>query len=212
LGSYLILESIKSINTSSLDGTNQNYINNITEGNYSSFIEEYIIFDPVDDPNPSGSSLTVKIYFEGVPQIKEIQDFVNGDDAQTALVDTLVRACIPCLIQLSEVKVKVKSETTSAEKIQSMIVDYINSIDPKSQEIRTDGIISALKEDDNIVSVDTPLLITARVVSPDKDNTVIEVFSESTLVVPERLDLGFSKDNIGFFCRKSDIPVTVIEI
>lgn len=211
-GSYLILDSFKHINTSSLDGTNQNYINNITEGNYSSFIEEYIVFDPIDDPNPSGTSLTVKIYFEGLPQIKAIQDFVNGDDAQTALVDTLVRACVPCLIQLSEVKVKVKSETISAEKIQSMIVDYINSIDPKSQEIRADGIISALKTDSNIVSVDTPLLITAKVISPDENNTVVEVFSESTLVVPERLDLGFSKDNIGFFCRKSDIPVTVIEI
>jgi hypothetical protein len=212
LGSFLILDSIKNINTASLDGTNQNYINNIVEGNYSSFIEEYIIFDPIDDPNPSGTSLTVKIYFEGIPQIKEIQDFVNGNDAQTALVDTLIRACIPCLIQISEIKVKVKAETTSAEQIQSIIVDYINSVDPKSQEIRADGIITALKTDSNIVSVDTPLLITGKIIAPDLDNTVVEVFSESTLVIPERLDLGFTKDNIGFFCRKSDIPVTVIEI
>lgn len=212
LGSYTILKTIKSINNLSLSGAQQNYVNNITEGNYSSYVEEYVIFDPIEDPNPTGSSLAVKIYFNGLPQIKEIQEFVNGADAQTALVDTLVRACIPCSIQLSELRVRIKAGTISAEQIQSIAVDYINGLDPKTEQIRVDGIISALKQNSGIISIDTPILIKAQIFSPDELNTIVEVSSESNLYIQDRLDLGFSKNNLGFFCRKSDIPVTVIEV
>jgi hypothetical protein len=210
LSSYLILDEIVKINNNLSDGSQSNYINNIIEGNYSSYIEKYIIFDPVDDPNPSGNCLSVKVYTEGIPEIKEIQEFVNGADAQTALVDTLVRAYIPCLIFVSEIKVKVKAGSIDAEEIQSIVVDYINSIDSKKENIRIDGLISRLKENKAIVSVDTPILISAKISSPD--GSVVETFTESTLIIPERRDLGFDRNNICFYCRRSDIPVTLIEV
>lgn len=210
LGSYLILDEVIKINNTISDGSQQNYINNITEGNYSSYVEKYVVFDPIEDPNPTGTCLSVKVYAEGIPDIKEIQDFVNGVDAQTALVDTLVRAYIPCLVSMSEIKVRVRAGSVTAEDIQSNIVDYINSIDPKKENIRIDGLISSLKQNEGVISVDTPILITAQISSSDKN--VVETFTESILVVPERQDLGFDRNNVCFYCRKSDIPVTLIEV
>jgi hypothetical protein len=210
LGSYIILDEIIKINSNIPDGSRQNYINNITEGNYSAYIEKYVIFDPVEDPNPTGTCLSVKVYAEGIPDIKDIQDFVNGADAQTALVDTLIRAYIPCLISMSEVKVRVKAGSISAEDIQSSVVDYINSIDPKKENIRIDGLVADLKNNEGVISVDTPILITALILSPGGER--IETFTESILSIPERYDLGFNRNNVCFYCRRSDIPVTLIEV
>lgn len=211
LGGYLILKEILKINNNAEDGTQPNYINNITEGNYSSYIEKYVIFDPVIDPNPSDiSDLSVKIYSEGIPYIKEIQDFVNSSDAQTALVDTLIRAYIPCLIDVSEIKVKIKAGTVTAEEVQSIIVDYINSVDPKKENIRIDGLISSLKRHDGVISVDTPILVTAKINAPNGET--VETFTESILLIPERRDLGFNRNNVCFYCRRSNIPVTLIEV
>ena len=210
LGSYLILDEIIKINNTISDGSQQNYINNVTEGNYSSYIEKYVIFDPIEDPNPTGTCLSVKVYAEGMPDIKEIQDFVNGVDAQTALVDTLVRAYIPCLVSISEIKVRVKAGTVTAEDIQSNVVDYINSVEPKKENIRIDGLISSLKQNEGIISIDTPILIAAKILSAGKD--IVETFTESILVIPERRDLGFDRNNVCFYCRRSDIPVTLIEV
>lgn len=210
LGSYLILDEITKVNNNLADGSQPNYINNIIEGNYSSYIEKYIIFDPIDDPNPTGTCLSVKVYTEGIPEIKEIQNFVNGVDAQTALVDTLVRAYIPCTISVSEIKARIKAGTVSAEDIQSIIVDYINSIDPKKENVRIDGLILRLKENNAIISVDTPILISAKISSPD--GNIVETFTESILIIPERRDLGFDRNNVCFYCRRSDIPVTLIEV
>jgi hypothetical protein len=71
-------------------------------------------------------------------------------------------------------------------------------------------LISSLKQNEGIISVDTPILITAQILSADKN--VVEVFTESILVIPERQDLGFDKNNVCFYCRRSDIPVTLIEV
>jgi hypothetical protein len=150
------------------------------------------------------------VYAEGIPDIKEIQDFVNGVDAQTALVDTLVRAYIPCLVSISEIKVRVKAGTVTAEDIQSSVVDYINSVEPKKDNVRIDGLISSLKQNEGIISIDTPILIAAKILSAGKD--VVETFTESILVIPERRDLGFDRNNVCFYCRRSDIPVTLIEV
>jgi hypothetical protein len=210
LGSYSILNEIIKINNTISDGSQQNYINNVAEGNYSSYTEKYIIFDPIEDPNPTGTCLSVRVYAEGIPDIKEIQDFVNGVDAQTALVDTLVRAYIPCLVSISEIKVRVKAGAVTAEDIQSSVVDYINSIDPKKEDVRIDGLISSLKQNEGIISIDTPILITAKILSAGKD--IVDTFTESILVIPERRDLGFDRNNVCFYCRRSDIPVTLIEV
>ena len=90
--------------------------------------------------------------------------------------------------------------------------NYINSIDPSIESVRLDGIISALKSNENVISVDTPILMTAKIIS----NTAVQqeqvVVSESVLKIDNRLDLGFTKDNIAFYCRGSGVPLTIIEI
>ena len=98
----------------------------------------------------------------------------------------------------------------TAEDIQSNVVDYINSVEPKKENIRIDGLISSLKQNEGIISIDTPILIAAKILSAGKD--IVETFTESILVIPERRDLGFDRNNVCFYCRRSDIPVTLIEV
>jgi len=160
----------------------------------------------------ASSTMDIVVFAELIPYIKEIQTFVNTPGNQSALIDTLVKAAVPCYISTSEIKVRVKAATVSAEALQSRVINYINSIDPSIESVRLDGIISALKSNENVISVDTPILMTAKIIS----NTAVQqeqvVVSESVLKIDNRLDLGFTKDNIAFYCRGSGVPLTIIEI
>ena len=158
------------------------------------------------------STMDVVVFTELIPYIKEIQTFVNSPGNQSAIIDTLVKAAVPCYISTSEIKVRVKASTVSAEDLQSIVINYINSIDPSTDSVRLDGIISALTNNENVISVDTPILMTAKIISSTQIQQEITVVSESVLKIENRLDLGFSKDNLAFYCRGSGIPLTIIEI
>ena len=152
------------------------------------------------------------VFADSVKEIKEIQDFVNEQGAQSVLFDTLVKACVPCYISTSEIKVKVKASTVSAESLQFKVIEYINSIDPSVEEVRVDGIISCLISDKNIISIDIPIIIKAKILSNTELQEIVEISSESSIKINDRIDLGFSKHNIAYYCRNTDIPLTIIEI
>jgi hypothetical protein len=63
-----------------------------------------------------------------------------------------------------------------------------------------------------VISVDTPILLTAKILTNTQVQQVVTVVSESVLQIEDRLDLGFTKNNLAFYCRGSSIPLTIIEI
>lgn len=209
LSSFNILSVRRKFDKYSASNTVDNYIFNTQESTYSSYSYQDIIFDGVGN---NSDTMSVTVFAEMIPSIQRIQQFVNQPGAQSALIDTLVRACIPCFISTSEITVRTKLNSTTPEKIQNNIIDYINSVNPRKEEIRIDKIISSIMQDSNVLSVNTPIMINAEILAPDINFTMIKLYSESTLVIPKNIQLGYSRDNIGFFARKSGIPVTLIEI
>lgn len=207
LGGYVILARSRSVNKYASSGYIENGITTVQEGAYSSYGEEYVVFDAV-----GSGDLNVSVHVDALPDIGDIQAYVNAPGAQTAMVDTLVKAVVPCIIETSEIKVRVKIGSVSAETLQDAVLSYINSVDPKTDTIRIDGIISAIKANANVISVDTPITILATVLCPDAGYTTVAFSTESILEVPTNLSLGYSPENIGFFARSSTVPLTIIEV
>ena len=203
LGSYRIIKTTRGYDQS------KNTIHTTKESVYSIYSTAEIIFDAGIITN---NNIEVVVFADSVKEIKEIQDFVNEQGAQSVLFDTLVKACVPCYISTSEIKVKVKASTVSAESLQFKVIEYINSIDPSVEEVRVDGIISCLISDKNIISIDIPIIIKAKILSNTESQEIIEISSESSIKINDRIDLGFSKRNIAYYCRNIDIPLTIIEI
>jgi hypothetical protein len=209
LSSFGILNIRRKFNNLGENNLLSNYIFTVQEATYSSYSYQEIIFDGNGN---SSDTLSVTVFAEMIPSIKRIQEFVNQPGAQSALIDTVVKACIPCFISTSEILVRSKIGTTTTDTIQNRIIDYINSVNPRKENLRIDKIISAITLDTNIVSVDTPIMINAEILAPDENFTKINFSTESILNVPNNISLGYSRDNIGFFARKSGIPITLIEI
>jgi hypothetical protein len=209
IGTYRIIKQTRGFEKKTNDPINNNTIFSIDESCYSMYSNIEIVFD-------AGASvfdsMDVVVFAELIPYIKEIQTFVNTPGAQSALIDTLIKAVVPCYISTSEIKVRVKADTVSAEDLQSSVINYINSIDPSVESVRLDGIISTLKSNSNVISVDTPILMTAKILSNTQIQQTVTVVSESVLSIEDRLDLGFTKNNLGFFCRGSAVPLTITEI
>ena len=210
LSSFNILKIFRKFNNIKTGNVTENNIYTVQEATYSSYSTHDIIFDAAN--YGTADTISVNVFAEMIPSINRIQDYINSPGSQSALIDTIVRACIPCFISTSEIIVRAKIGTTNPELVQSNIINYINSIDPQKQNIRIDGIILSIMSDPNIISVDTPIMIQGSILAPDENFTEVEIFSESTLEIPTNLSLGYSKDNIAFFARKSGIPITLIEV
>lgn len=209
LGTFRIIKQTRGFEKQPNSAINNNTIFSVDESCYSMYSNIEIVFD---GGVSASSTMDIVVFGELIPYIKEIQTFVNTPGNQSALIDTLVKAAVPCYISTSEIKVRVKADTVSAETLQSSVINYINSIDPSVESVRLDGIISALKNNENVISVDTPILMTAKIVSNTQIQQEVIVVSESVLKIENRLDLGFTKDNLAFYCRGSGVPLTIIEI
>lgn len=210
IGGYTILGRSRSFNKYAASGFVENSITTVQEGTYSVYSEEYIAFDTAG--TTTTDDIGVTLHVDTLPYIGDIQYFVNDPSAQTALVDTMVKPVIPCIVETSEIKVRVKIGSVTAEALQDAAISYINSVDPKSDTVRIDGIISAIKADENVISVDTPILVTATILCPDENYTSVNFSTESILEVPTNLSLGYGPKNIGFFARSSTVPLTIIEV
>jgi hypothetical protein len=209
LSSFNITEVRRKFNKYSNNNTVDNYIFTTQESTYSSYSYQEIIFE---GSGQLSDTMSVTVFAEMLPSIQRIQEFVNQPGAQSALIDTLVKACVPCFISTSEITVRTKLGSTTSDEVQNRIIDYINSINPRKEEIRIDKIISSIMQDKNILSVNTPIMIQAEILAPDINFSTTKISSESVLSIPKNIALGYSRDNIGFFARKSGIPVTLIEI
>ena len=210
-GTYPILLNQRGYGNLSINSQQENYLFDVKEATYSSYANALIVFDPMLGYGTPVPSLAVNVYALALPDIQRIQSYVNEGGTQTALVDTLVKAVVPCFIETSEIKVSVKTGTVKAEQLKDLLIRYISSVDPKNDTIRIDGLILALKDNENVISVNTPILITGTVLAPDRNMTNVSFSTESILEVPTRLDLGFSRTNIGFFTRGENVPLTIIE-
>lgn len=211
LGSYVVLLKKRKFNNL-VDGiTAGNYLVSSQEATYSRYGYTDVIFDSGVDVSVAPSTLEARIFVEAAGQIKEIQEFVNSPGEQTVLVDTLVRAFVPCFVSLSEIKVHAKTGQTDASTIQKAIIQYIVGLDPAAKKVRVDDIVQTIRAIDGVESVDLPIQVTGQILCPDDNYTSLSFTSESTLEIPERVDLGVSRSTVAFYCRTESIAINLIE-
>ena len=221
VGSWLILSENKSFENR-VDGVDQaigterpNKIVDVQEACYSRYQTNEILFR-VDFDESLGtlpadqfaSSMKVSVEVAWMPLIKEIQQFVNDRDRGIMMADQLVKAAVPCFIQLSVLQIEADSGTSTTD-IRQAVYSYINGI-PMGQKLRADEIVSAIKSVKGVRFVQLPIKITGDIYAPT--GAVMEVRGDSSLTIPNRPDLQVVPDNTAFIIEMSDIPMSLITL
>lgn len=219
-GSLLVLSETKDFdnrvdaNGNALGDQRPNRIDTVQEATYSRFQSNTIQFQ-VDYDSALGSNpidqftaqRAVKVEVAYMPLVKEIQEFVSDRERGVVVADYLVRACIPCFVQLSTIVVEGSFGTDAAE-VRLAIYNYINSL-RMGDKLRVDEIISAAKSVAGVKFVQLPIQITGEIYAPN--GTVLNLVGDSSLSIPSQPDLQVIPETTAFIVELPDIPVALIE-
>jgi hypothetical protein len=192
----------------------------LTENTYSDIQEvafsSHSYTDVIFNPSPLADSVdeyAVSCSVVGIPKIKEIQDFVNEPDKQSALIDTLIRGCVPCFIEIRSLSVAVsRSEDIVAQDIQSAVMSYISSINPSTDDLRVDRIVSIVSSIPGVLKVDLPLYLIGKILLPTSEVESLSLYSDSVLEIPENVNKYVTRDTVGFFTSSDLITVKIRKI
>lgn len=219
LGSYLILSETKGFeNRVNADDqpiglVRPNRLVTAAEAAYSRFQTSNILFRvdydaalgtrPVDQ---FSINLGVTVELAWMPLIKEIQQFVSDRSRGVCLADYLVRAAIPCFVQLSTVTVEADLGT-SAQDVRLAVYRYINGV-KMGEILRVDAIISAIKAVPGVRFVRLPIQLTGSVYAPT--GSVLSIRGSSAMAIPSAPEHQVVPDNTAFIVEMSDIPIALI--
>lgn len=185
-------------------------IANVAEGAYSAFQTAIIRFvDTVSDVTKLSVGQTAEYLCEvvGVPLIGEIQSFVESRDIRSYAADVLVKAPVPCFVDVTLTINKASGDPIpDINEIKTAIVNEINSVgfigrlDGSKIIDRVHGFIA------NSASV-TELDLFGRIRKPD--GSIQYVRSSDSLVIPDQPDKMVSAKTVQFFAEIQNISVNV---
>jgi len=217
-GTYSILSENKSFNNQNFNPVTGLYVtpNKITtnqEGAYTAYQTNQISFQ-IDYDSTLGtipsvqfpSTIPVSVQAAYQPMIADIQKFLNNPLTGVVLSDYLVRAFIPCLVELSQLNVTAISDIDPSV-IQMAVFNYINGLQPGSS-VRIDEIISLIMAISGVSSVDLPIQITGNIYAPN--GQVLVLTSYGALKIPCQPALQVTPETCAFFVELSAIPVAII--
>lgn len=185
-------------------------ITNVAEGAYSPFQTTIIKFvDTVSDVTKLAIGQTAEYVCEivGVPLIGEIQNFVSSRDVRSYAADVLVKAPVPCFVNVTLTINKAAGDPTpEINGIKAAISDEINSVgfigrlDGSKIVDRVHGFIA------NSSSI-TELDLFGRIRRPD--GSIQYLRSADSLVIPDQPDKMVSAKTVQFFAETANISVNV---
>lgn len=185
-------------------------ITNVAEGAYSPFQTTIIKFvDTVSDTTSLTVGQTAEYVCEivGVPLLGEIQAFVSSRDIRSYAADVLVKAPVPCFVEVTLTINKAAGEPTpDTTGIKAAILNEINAVgfigrlDGSKIVDRVHGFIA------NSSSV-TELDLFGRIRRPDGSLQYLR--SSDSLVIPEQPDKMVSAKTVQFFAEMSTISINV---
>lgn len=185
-------------------------IANVAEGAYSAFQTAIIRFvDTVSDVTKLSVGQTAEYLCEvvGVPLIGEIQSFVASRDIRSYAADVLVKAPVPCFVDVTLTINKASGDPIpDINGIKTAIVNEINSVgfigrlDGSKIIDRVHGFIA------NSASV-TELDLFGRIRKPDGSTQYVR--SSDSLVIPDQPDKMVSAKTVQFFAEIQNISVNV---
>lgn len=183
---------------------------NVAEGAYSPFQTTVIRFiDTVSDVTKLNVGQTAAYVCEvvGVPLIREIQTFVSSRDIRSYAADVLVKAPVPCFVDVTLTINKAAGDPTpDVNGIKSAIINEINSVgfigrlDGSKIVDRVHGFIA------NSASV-TELDLFGRIRRPDGSTQYLR--SSDSMVIPDQPDKMVSAKTVQFFAEIANISVNV---
>lgn len=185
-------------------------IADVAEGAYSPFQTTVIKFvDTVSDVTTLTVGQTAEYACEvvGVPFVGEIQAFVSSRDIRSYAADVLVKAPVPCFVDVTLTINKAAGEPTpEINGIKTAIINEINNVgfigrlDGSKIIDRVHGFIA------NASSV-TELDLFGRIRRPD--GSVQYLRSSDSLVIPDQPDKMVSAKTVQFFAESANISVNV---
>jgi hypothetical protein len=217
LSTYSISSVVKTYNTvvDSSDGESgvlsPNRVYNINQAAFSRYQKTTIQFlvGP-QDTHPSALDVVVDLY--QTPDIREIQLFMNDNDQRLLTADTLIRACIPCYLSFSELKVRAKIGTTDATTLRAAVSDYVNNL-AIGETFRMDDLVSKIRAVSGVLNIQLPITVTGTIVLPDASASTYTVSSNSDLSIDDsNLSIGVAAENTAFFVELSQIPIGLVEV
>ncbi len=185
-------------------------IANATEGAYSAFQTALVTFTDTVTSTAGlvvGDTAEYTCELTGVPLIAEIQKFVGARDIRNYAADVLVKAPVPCFVDVTlTINIDANTQTPDINGIKQAVLEEVNQtgfigrLDGSKLIDRVHGFIQ------NEASV-TGLRLVGRVRNPD-GNFKYHTSTES-LEIPDAYDKMVSSKTVQFFAEISTISVNI---
>lgn len=208
VGTFPILDDIRAV-----DLTGPGFIPDIveiSEGLFTCFQTSIIRFlDTGSDQLAlvAGAVRNYDVTVRGLGQIGDIQDFVSGFDIRSYGSDVLIKAPVPCFLQLSFTIAKKNTQPDpDTAAIAAALADEVNSVDfvGRLYAGRLQDIIHGfLPAGMSAGAID----MFGRILGPDNVNRYIR--ASDILIVPELPELMISDRTVQFFIDPSAIAISI---
>lgn len=199
--------------TRGLDLTGSGFIPDITtqaEGAFTAYQTAIIQFvDTVTNASSlsAGDKQTYTVTVRATPHIKELQDYMAGRDARSYGSDLLIKAPIPCFVQVSCIINKSSGDSDpDVAGIKTTIAALINSagfIGRIDGSRILDSIHGYIQNDVSVTDLD----ILGKIITPA--GTITWLHDSSSIVVIDKPDDMVTAKTVQFFTSTEDISVDI---
>jgi hypothetical protein len=152
----------------------------------------------------------VYVEYLKMPNLSEVQAYVDSAEERSLSADMLVKAAIPimCTMQMRLLKPS-GAESPNINLLKSALVSKFNSFDMGKSIPASAMIHTAYQNIPAGYSVDLPLHMYGVVVNPDMSKDVM--FSSDSLKPPKNYAKGVSGNTCAFFIETSLIDISIVE-
>ncbi len=167
--------------------------------------------NPLVSPGETGNFVVAVSY---QPHIAEIQDLLISSDERLVTSDYLVKAALPCFVQLDIGLVRKSVNDTydslGLNNLKQDIFNYINTI-PFGEDLYASKLVDICHNYD-ISRVDLPIQLTGNILC--NDGTVLTISDSDYLAIPTNISKGISKKTTQYFIdyyRQVDGTTNVVD-
>lgn len=210
ISSFFIRSQVKDID---LDDGFGNIIPKAVEGVYSCYQQSSVFFEIDYDESlgavPSdqfSEVITVVLGISYAQGIEDIQSSVSDRQAGVILADYLIKAAIPCFIELPTITIEASSYSAASE-VKMAIYNYITALGIGAT-LKVDEMIMRIRAVPEVKSVRLPITVSGFILCPD--GSTLDISSSGDLSIPYRPDLAVVPQNTAFFIELSGINVATI--